>query len=169
MTDKKRKRAQRCTTGSLLSVVSRLPGLACRSRECATALAVHERRFFCAKDTATGIHFTFRERRERFANKQQRTDPATDAAATETLRQIARKPRRCAGHKAASLGPPEPALSSTLHNFFVRSTSRRFRYWRFDRGPRQAGARGRSYRRRLSIGFARTRKRDASCRPNVPA
>ncbi len=66
------------------------------------------------ENPASGIPLTVREKRERFAKKQQRTDPATNAAATETRHQIARKPRCCAGHKPASMRPPEPALRKPL-------------------------------------------------------
>ncbi len=73
------------------------------------------------ENPASGFPLTFREKRERFAKKQPRTDPATNRAATETRHQIARKPRCCAGHKAASMRPPEPAL----RNQFLPSATQR--------------------------------------------
>ncbi len=58
--------------------------------------------------------------------------------------------------------------SSTLYIFSLRSTSGRCRYWRFQQGLRQAGARGRPCRRHLSIGLATTSNRHASGRLSLP-
>ena len=96
----KRKRAQRFATGSRRSVIPRLPGLACRPRECGSALAVHERRIFCAKTPPPGSPSSSPRNASR-RNSSARTPRPTQP----TPRKLATRPP---GSRAAAPGTSRP-------------------------------------------------------------